>query len=122
MRNGSNRRSGRNKTNTEEPCRIDRGSGNVFADVGIPNPDSALAKAKLVQRIRELITERKLTQAKAAEVLGIDQPKVSALVRGRVEGYTIDRLFRFLSILGQRVEITVRPTKKSDHGRTLVVR
>ena len=81
----------------------------MFADLGIPNPDLALAKAELVQRIRSLITERKLTQAKAAELLGLDEPKVSALVRGRVEGYTIDRLFRFLT----RPKTRVR--KKSGH-------
>ena len=59
--------------------------------------------------VRDLIAERRLTQAKAAKLLGLDQPKVSGLVRGRVEGYSIDRLFRFLNALGQRVEITVRP-------------
>ncbi len=85
----------------------------MFADLGIPNPDLALAKAELVRRIRDVIAERKLTQAKAAELLGLDQPKVSALVRGRVAGYTIDRLFRLLTALGQRVEITVRPNAKN---------
>ena len=85
----------------------------MFADLGIPNPDLALAKAELVRRIRDVIAERQLTQAKAAELLGLDQPKVSALVRGRVAGYTIDRLFRFLIVLGQRVEITVRPIAKN---------
>src|SRR5207237_8421736 len=96
-------------------------SGNVFADLNIPNPDLALAKAALVQRIRHLITERKLTQIKAAKLLGLDQPKVSALVRGRVEGYSIDRLFRFLNALDQRVEIRIRPSVKSDEGRAVVV-
>jgi predicted XRE-type DNA-binding protein len=93
----------------------------VFADLGIPNPDLALAKAELVQRIRDLIAVRKLTQAKAAELLGLDQPKVSALVRGRVEGYTIDRLFRILTALGQRIEITVRPNRKKPDDRMVVV-
>ena len=93
----------------------------MFADLGLSNPDLALAKAELVQCIRDLIATRGLTQAKAAELLGLDQPKVSALVRGRVEGYSIDRLFRFLNALGQRVEITVRPSAKSDAGRALVV-
>lgn len=96
-----------------QPIAFERGSGNPFADMGIPNPDLALAKAVLIQRIRRLIEERKLTQTKAANLLGIDQPKVSALLRGRVEGYSIDRLFRLLTALGQRVEITVRP----GHGR-----
>ena len=93
----------------------------MFADVAIPNPDLALAKAKLVQRIRELLAERKLTQAKAAELLRIDQPKVSALVRGRVEGYSIDRLIRFLNALGQRVEITVRPNAQQTTFLAVVV-
>jgi predicted XRE-type DNA-binding protein len=93
----------------------------VFADLGIPNPDLALAKAELVRRIRDLFAERNLTQAKAAELLGIDQPKASALVRGRVEGYTIDRLFRFLTALGQRVEITVHPDVKDSEQHSVVV-
>jgi predicted XRE-type DNA-binding protein len=114
----SRRRTG---TASDEPSRLDRGSGNVFADLGIPNPDLALAKAQLIQRIRDLIAERRLTQAKAAELLGLDQPKVSALVRGRVEGYTIDRLFRFLTALGQRVEIRVRANGKETESRAIVV-
>jgi predicted XRE-type DNA-binding protein len=101
MRNGSKRRNERVKSRPDQPIRFEQGSGNVFADLGIPNPELALAKAGLVQRIRELISARKLTQSEAAEILGIDQPKVSALVRGRVEGYTLDRLFRFLNALGQ---------------------
>src|SRR5437588_12152127 len=121
MQSGPSSRSRRTRTTTDEPGHIERGSGNVFADLGIPNPDLALAKAQLVQRIRDLIAERKLTQAKAAELLGLDQPKVSALVRGRVEGYTLDRLFRFLNALGQRVEITVRPNAKSAEGCAVVV-
>src|SRR5579863_8652511 len=102
MLTGPSRGVGRTRTGHDKPGRIDRGSGNVFADLGIPNPDLALAKAELVKRIRDLIAERQITQAKAAELLGLDQPKVSALVRGRVEGYTLDRLFRFLTALGQR--------------------
>jgi predicted XRE-type DNA-binding protein len=93
----------------------------VFADLGILNPDLAVAKAELVQRLRIVIAERKLTQAKAAELLGLDQPKVSALVRGRVEGYTLDRLFRFLTALGQRVEITVSPNTDASDRRSIIV-
>src|SRR5436309_2711960 len=100
MPSGASNRNGRSRA-PSKPARIDRGSGNVFADLGLPNPDLALAKADIVQRIRNLIEARGLTQAKAAELLGLDQPKVSALARGRVEGYTLDRLFRFLNALGQ---------------------
>jgi predicted XRE-type DNA-binding protein len=81
----------------------------VFADLGVPQPDLALAKAKLVQQIRTLIAARKLTQAKAADLLGLDQPKVSTLLRGRTDGYSLDRLFKLLHRLGQHVEIIVRP-------------
>lgn len=98
-----------NRSTSKATAPIERSSGNVFADLGLPHPEIALAKAKLVQRIRELIRERKLTQAAAAELLGIDQPKVSGLVRGRLDGFSIDRLFRFLNALGQRVEITLTP-------------
>src|SRR5262245_48896702 len=118
MRNGSRNRGGRTKAAREEPLRFAPGSGNVFADLGLANPDLALAKAQLVQRIGNLIAERKLTQVKAAGLLGLDQPKVSALVRGRVEGYSMDRLFKFLTALGQRVEIVVHsPESSSRHNR-----
>jgi predicted XRE-type DNA-binding protein len=113
MRNGQKNRGGTTKPTTREAVRVEQGSGNVFADLGLSNPDLALAKAELVQRIRDLIAERKLTQVNAAKLLGLDQPKVSALVRGRVEGYSIDRLFRCLNALGQRIEITVRPSGKN---------
>src|SRR5437667_11589785 len=87
----------------EESC------GNVFADLGLPNPEELLAKAELAHRIHVLIKQRKLTQRKAAELLGIDQPKVSTLNRGRLEGFSTERLFRFLNLLDQNVEITIRP-------------
>ena len=121
MRNGHRNKNGKTKGATKQPVRVERGSGNVFADLGFSNPDLALAKAELVQRIRELIEERKLTQTKAAKLLGLDQPKVSALVRGRVEGYSIDRLFRFLTALGQRVEITVRPNAENAEASAVVM-
>jgi predicted XRE-type DNA-binding protein len=122
MRNGPRSKSERRKTSTEEPVRIEQGSGNVFADLKLPNPGLALAKAELVQRIRVILAERGLTQAKAAKLLEIDQPKVSALLRGRVEGYSLDRLFRFLNALGQQVEIGVRPIANTDEDAAVVVR
>jgi predicted XRE-type DNA-binding protein len=89
------------------------------ADAGEDPP--LQAQPELVQRIRDIIAERKLTQAEAAELLGLDQPKVSALVRGRVEGYSLDRLFRLLNVLGQRVEISVRPNAAGAKSRAVVV-
>jgi predicted XRE-type DNA-binding protein len=86
MRSGPRSRGGAKKATTEGPGRVERGSGNVLADLGRPNPDLALAKAELFPHIRDLIAERKLSHAKARGLLGLDQPRVSALVRGRVEG------------------------------------
>src|SRR5204863_5333316 len=125
MPNGPLNRSRRAKAAADEPIRVEAGSGNVFADLGLPNPDLARAKADLVQRIRRLIADHKLTPTKAAAILGVDAPRVSALVRGRVEGYSLDRLFRFLNALGQRVEITVRPAQPATarpEGSAIVVR
>jgi predicted XRE-type DNA-binding protein len=110
MRNGSKRQT--EKAAADSLVKSVTGSGNVFADLGIPNPDLALAKARLVQRVRDIIVDRGLTQAQAAELLGLDQPKVSTLVRGRVDGYSLERLFRFLNVLGQDVEITVRESRR----------
>ena len=96
------------------------GSGNVFEDLGRPRPAEALAKAELARKIAELIAQRRLTQAAAAALLDIDQPKVSALVRGRLAGFSLDRLVRFLVLLGSDVEIIVRPRARAGHGRVLV--
>lgn len=116
MPNGRSANSRTIRTSADRSLRVEPGSGNVFADLGLPNPGLALAKAKLVQHIRDLIAERKLTQTQAAELLGLDQPKVSTLVRGNVSGYTLDRLVRFLNALGQRVEISVRPAATGKHA------
>jgi predicted XRE-type DNA-binding protein len=83
-------------------------SGNVFADLGFAEPEEALAKAKLAAQIAQVISARKLTQARAAKLLGIDQPKVSALLRGRSSGFSTDRLLRYLTMLGKDVEIVIR--------------
>src|SRR5207302_5672052 len=97
-------------------------SGNVFADLGVPDADEALAKAELARRIAAVLAQRKLTQARAAALLGIDQPKVSALIRGKLDGFSTDRLFRFLNALGQDVEIVVRPRRgENGHGSIRVV-
>ncbi len=92
---------------------VEAGSGNVFADLEVPEADEALAKAELARRICTILSERKLTQARAAAVLGIDQPKVSALIRGKLDGFSTDRLFRFLNALGQDVEIVIRPRRQA---------
>lgn len=102
----------KNKSKRELTPEVTAGGGNVFADLHVPSPDLALAKAELVQHIRDLIAKRGFTQAKAGELLDLDQPKVSALVRGNVSGFSIDRLFRFLNALGEQVEISVTTPKQ----------
>ena len=104
-------------TNKEIPVTV--GSGNVFADIGVPNPDEALLKAQLAYQLNRMIEKRELTQLAAAEILGVDQPKVSALRAGRLRGFSVDRLIRFLNLLGSDVEIVVRPAF-NVHGETLV--
>jgi predicted XRE-type DNA-binding protein len=89
-----------------------KSSGNVFADLGLPNADELLIKAELAHQISELIEVRQLTQIAAAELLGIDQPKVSALMRGKLSGFSVERLFRFLNALGNNVEIRIVPTSQ----------
>ena len=111
----------KNPKTAEASDLVQASSGNVFADLQISNPEVALAKAELVQRIRGIIAERKLTQAQAAKVLGLDQPKISVLVRGRIDGYSIDRLLRCLAALGQQVEITVRPARERKNGSRQIV-
>jgi predicted XRE-type DNA-binding protein len=102
--------------------RVEASSGNVFADLGLPEPDELLAKAELARRICASITERGLTQEEAATVLGVDQPKVSALMRGKLSGFSTDRLFRFLNALGQDVEIVIRSRRRgSNRPRTRVI-
>src|SRR6266851_7060529 len=102
MRNGVENKKTKAKSKTSR-LEIEASSGNVFADLGFPNPEEALLKAQLAGRIFELLTERKLTQKKAAVLLGIDQPKVSALLRGKLTGFSTERLLRFLNTLGQDV-------------------
>ncbi len=96
-------------------------SGNVFADLAMAEPEEVLAKAKLAHTIGKIIGEKGWTQAQAADALGIDQPKASALVRGRLGGFSTERLFRLLNALDHNVEITVTPKAPSQLRGSLVV-
>ena len=87
-------------------------SGNVFADIGMPDAGEHLLKAGLVARIERTIRQRELTQVAAAELMNIDQPKVSAMLAGQFRGYSVERLMRFLVALGHDVEIVVKPRKR----------
>jgi predicted XRE-type DNA-binding protein len=99
----------------------ERSSGNVFADLGLPDAKERLAKAELARRIGEIIAARRLTQVEAATLLGIDQPKVSALVRGRLQAFSLERLMRFLNVLGRDVEIVVKPKARGRRRAVLSV-
>ena len=91
-----------------KPKQVTASSGNVFADLGFVNPEEELLKAKLVREIRGIIKRRKLTQTKAAVMLGLKQPDVSALVTGRVGKFSIDRLIRCLDRMDYKVDVVVR--------------
>lgn len=92
--------------------RVTEGSGNVFADLGLPNADQELLKARLTLQIYRIIKQRGLTQTQAAKALGVKQPHVSLLMRNRAGTFSVGRLIDFLTALGQDVEITIRPTRK----------
>jgi predicted XRE-type DNA-binding protein len=101
---------------------VEKGSGNVFADIGLPNPDERLAKADLAIRITEAIRTRRLTQAKTARILKIDQRKIARLLRGQLSGFSTERLMHFLTMLGRDVEITVKaapPSRRRGHLRVV---
>ncbi|MFL5244802.1 MAG: helix-turn-helix domain-containing protein [Gemmataceae bacterium] len=106
----------RKRTTSPPTLSIEASSGNVYADLGFPYPEEALAKAELVMRIARLIRRQKLTQAKAAALKGIDQPKISSLLRGQFQGYSLERLFRFLNCLGQNVEIVIKPRGRGTNS------
>ncbi len=97
------------------------GGGNVFADLGMAEPEETLVKAKLAHTIGKIIGEKGWTQTQAATVLGIDQPKVSTLVRGRLSGFSTERLFRLLNALDHNVEIMVTPKAPSQLRGSLSV-
>ena len=106
----------------EDDITVTPGSGNVFADLNVAEPEEELAKAQLAVHIRDAIRRRRLTQAEAARLVGIDQPKISALMNGRLTGFSSDRLLRCLTALGQDVDIVVRDrTGRRKRGRLKVI-
>lgn len=99
-----------------EPVRT--GGGNVFADLGLADAGERLAKAELARQIGMLIRDAGLTQARAAARLGVDQPKVSALLRGRLKDFSTERLMRFVTALDRDIVIAIRHPQ--DHARATV--
>ncbi len=107
-------------TEPREP--ITRGTGNVFADLGFPDASERQAKLRLAYALNQLLAGRKLPQAEAAKVLGVTQPKVSALQNYKLAGFSVERLMNLLTALDQDVEIVIRRKPRSRKtGRISVV-
>lgn len=101
---------------------IERGSANLFADLGYADAGERQTKLRLAMAINAVIGEAALTQAAAAERLGVNQPKVSALANYRLSGFSVERLMAFLTALGQDVEIVVRPKARRRAAGRITVR
>jgi predicted XRE-type DNA-binding protein len=108
---------------SKRPRQVDHevGRGNVFADLGLPNPEEELLKANLTVEIFRALKARKLTQAEAGKILGIPQPHVSDLLRGRARAFSAERLMQFLAALGHDVEIRVKRARKPQGQVSVVV-
>ncbi len=104
----------------KKKIKYEESSGNVFADLGIENPEEALAKSEIARQITKLIKKKKFTQKQAAKILRVDQPKISALIRGRLRSFSLERLIRFLNELGQDVRIMISPAKSQSRGHTWI--
>ncbi len=100
---------------------VEASSGNVFADLGLPNPEQELLKAKLTLQINRVLRARELTQAQAGKLLGIPQPHVSDLLNGRARAFSAERLMDFLAALGHDVEIRVKRTRKTQGHVSVIV-
>jgi predicted XRE-type DNA-binding protein len=106
----------------ETDIQVTASSGNVFADMRLAEPEEELTKAQLASHIRQVIKRQRLTQVAAATLMRIDQPKVSALLNGRLTNFSSERLMRLLTALGQDVDITVRVKPRNRaHGRIRVI-
>jgi predicted XRE-type DNA-binding protein len=105
---------------SNKDVKVEQSSGNVFADLGFPNPEQELLKAKLTLEIYRLIRERGISQAEAGKILGIKQPHVSALMRNRAGSFSVERLMKFLTSLGQDVHISVKPARGGQGVVSLV--
>ena len=96
---------------------VERGSGNVFADLDVPDADAHLLKAELVSSIDTIARQRRITQIEAARMLGLSQPDVSRLLRGDFRQYSLERLFRLLTALGRDIDIVIRQPRSANGGK-----
>jgi len=106
---------------TTEENTITPSSGNIYADLGLSNPEERQTKAELTRQIDAILTERKLTQRAAAAILGIPQPKVSNLLNGRLSGFSVERLMQFLTALNRNVQIVLTPTVDAEQRGEITV-
>lgn len=106
--------------NTSE-CSVERGSGNVFADLDLPDAESHLLKAELVSRVDDIIRQRRTTLAEAARAFGLSRPDLSRLLRGSFQEYSLERLLRFLMAFGCDIDIVIRPSDPDTKGMLRVV-
>jgi len=112
----------RKKARVKQP-EFELSSGNVFADIGLPDAEELLLKATLVFEIGQLIDKKGLTQAEVAKRTGLDQPKISRLLHGRLSGFSIDRLFAILNRLGHSVEVRISAKERApekSHTRVML--
>lgn len=101
--------------------KVHRGSGNVFADIGVAHPDRVLVRAQVMSRIAEILKERGLTQKKAAALLGIPQSKISCLMNGKLSMFSLEHLFELLNALDRDVEIIIKPKTEQEKSATTQV-
>ncbi|MDQ3745066.1 MAG: helix-turn-helix domain-containing protein [Acidobacteriota bacterium] len=107
---------------TKKVVGVTLSGGNVFADLGLAEAEDYLLKAQLALRIQQLIEQKGVTQAEIAPLLGLDQPKVSNLMRGRLAGFSVERLFGILNRLGHNVEVRISAEEyKPEDTYTTVV-
>jgi predicted XRE-type DNA-binding protein len=106
---------------SEEKRAVTASSGNVFADLGFADAGERQTKVRLASAINRVLERRKLPQTKGARLLGINQPKISALSNYRLEGFSVERLMHFLNALDQDVEIVIRTKPNSRRGARIVV-
>jgi predicted XRE-type DNA-binding protein len=107
------------RKNASEKIEYEVSSGNVFADFGYDNPEEARAKWDLAFLIRSIVKQKKLTQEQAATLMGIDQPKVSKIIRGILSEFTLERLMKYLVLLGYDIEI--KPTRSKSLNPSIYV-
>jgi predicted XRE-type DNA-binding protein len=100
--------------------KVEVGSRNIFADLGLPDAEDMLLKSTIVIELRRLIAKRKLTQTAAAKLIGVSQADLSKILRGQFRGYSESRLMRMLTVFDQDVEITTRPHRRSGKAGRII--